>query len=313
MSSTFPKAVDITEVAARDGLQQEKALIPTERKIALIKAFAVAGARRIEATSFVSPRAVPQLADAADVVAGIRGLGPVIAALAPNEKGARRAAEAGVDEIVTFVSASESHSRANLNKGIAQAIADVEGVANVARETGKTFRSAIAVAFGCPFEGDVSPKTVSAIASSLKAFGIRSLTLGDTTGMASLRHVEALCGRLIEDHPDIALTLHFHDTRGLALVNVLAGLRLGITRYESAAGGVGGCPFAPGATGNVCTEDLIYMLSELGVETGFDLDKAIEAGLAVEQAVGRKLPGRLMRAGPRTRLHELDTVRRAIG
>jgi hydroxymethylglutaryl-CoA lyase len=313
MSSTFPKAVDITEVAARDGLQQEKALIPTKRKIALIKAFAAAGARRIEATSFASPRAVPQLADAADVVAGIRGLGPVIATLAPNEKGARRAAEAGVDEIVTFVSASESHSRANLNKTIAQAIADVEGVANVARETGKTFRSAIAVAFGCPFEGDVSPKTVSAIARSLKAFGIRSLTLGDTTGMASPRHVEALCERLIEDHPDIELTLHFHDTRGLALVNVLAGLRLEITRYESAAGGVGGCPFAPGATGNVCTEDLIYMLSELGVETGFDLDKAIKADLAVEQAVGRKLPGRLMRAGPGTRLQALDTVRRAIG
>jgi hydroxymethylglutaryl-CoA lyase len=313
MSPTFPKVVDITEVAARDGLQLEKALIPTDRKIALIKAFAAAGARRIEATSFVSPRAVPQLADAADVVTGIRGLGPIITALAPNEKGARRTAEAGVDEIVTFVSASESHSRANLNKGIAQAIADVEGVATVARETGKTLRSAIAVAFGCPFEGDVSPEAVSAIADSLKALGISSLTLGDTTGMASPRQVEAVCGRLLEDHPDIELTLHFHDTRGQALVNVLAGLRLGITRYESAAGGVGGCPFAPGATGNVCTEDLIYMLSELGVETGFDLDKAIDAALAVERAVGRKLPGRLMRAGPRTRLHPLDTVRRAIG
>jgi hydroxymethylglutaryl-CoA lyase len=313
MNPTFPKTVDITEVAARDGLQLEKALIPTERKIALIKGFAAAGARRIEATSFVSPRAVPQLADAADVVTGIRGLGPIIAALAPNEKGARRAAEAGVDEIVTFVSASESHSRANLNKGIAQAIADVEGVATVARETGKILRSAIAVAFGCPFEGDVSPEAVSAIAGSLKALGIRSLTLGDTTGMASPPHVEALCRRLLEDHPDIELTIHFHDTRGLALLNVLAGLRQGITRYESAAGGVGGCPFAPGATGNVCTEDLIYMLSELGVETGFDLDKAIDAALAVERAVGRKLPGRLMRAGPRTRLHPLDTVRRAIG
>jgi hydroxymethylglutaryl-CoA lyase len=313
MSSTFPRAVDVTEVAARDGLQLEKALIPTDRKIALIKAFAAAGARRIEATSFVSPRAVPQLADAADVVTGIRELGPVIAALAPNEKGARRAAEAGVDEIVTFISASESHSRANLNKAIAQAIADVEGVATVARETGKTLRSAIAVAFGCPFEGDVSPEAVSAIAGSLKAFGIRALTLGDTTGMASPRHVESLCGRLLEDHPDIELTLHFHDTRGLALVNVLAGLRLGITRYESASGGIGGCPFVPGATGNVCTEDLIYMLSELGVETGFDLDKAIDAALAVERVVGRKLPGQLMRAGPRTRLHALDMVRRAIG
>jgi hydroxymethylglutaryl-CoA lyase len=227
MNPTFPKTVDITEVAARDGLQLEKALIPTERKIALIKGFAAAGARRIEATSFVSPRAVPQLADAADVVTGIRGLGPIIAALAPNEKGARRAAEAGVDEIVTFVSASESHSRANLNKGIAQAIADVEGVATVARETGKILRSAIAVAFGCPFEGDVSPEAVSAIAGSLKALGIRSLTLGDTTGMASPPHVEALCRRLLEDHPDIELTLHFHDTRGLALLNVLAGLRQG--------------------------------------------------------------------------------------
>jgi hydroxymethylglutaryl-CoA lyase len=313
MSSTFPKAVEITEVAARDGLQREKALIPTARKIALIKAFAAAGARRIQATSFVSPRAVPQLADGAEVVAGIRELGPVISALAPNEKGARRAAGAGVDEIVTFVSASESHSVANLNRPIAQAMADVARVAEVARETGKTLRSAIAVAFGCPFEGDVSPAAVSSIAGFLKALGIRSLTLGDTTGMASPGHVEAVCNRLADDHPEVELTLHFHDTRGLALLNVLAGLRLGIARYESAAGGVGGCPFVPGATGNVCTEDLVYMLSELGVETGFDLDKGIEAALAVEQCVGWRLPGRLMRAGPRTRRHPLDSVRRAIG
>jgi hydroxymethylglutaryl-CoA lyase len=309
----WPVRVEVTEVGARDGLQSEKAFVPTDRKIALIKAFAAAGAPRIEATSFVSPRAVPQLADAAEVVAATRGLGPIIAALVPNAKGAARAAAAGTDEMVAFISASESHSQANLNQSIAQAIAAVEPVAEIANQCGQRFRSAIAVAFGCPFEGDVPPSRVSAIAGSLKALGIRSLTLGDTTGMASPRHVEAVCGRLRDDHPDVALTLHFHDTRGMGLVNVLAGLRLGIDRYESASGGVGGCPFAPGATGNICTEDLVYMLSEHGVETGIDLEAAIEAAREVERCVGRPLPSRLLRAGPRTKLHPLASVRRAVG
>lgn len=309
----YPSTVDVTEVGTRDGLQSEALFVPTRQKIDFIKGFAAAGLRRIEATSFVSPRAVPQLADAADVVAGVQGLGSVIAALVPNAKGASRAAEAGVDEMVVFISASESHSGTNLNMTIDQAITAVEPVAQIAAESGTILRAAIAVAFGCPFEGDVPASTVSGIAARLRALGIRSLTLGDTTGMASPRHVEAVCGRLFDDHPDMKLTLHFHNTRGLGLVNVLAGLRLGIDRYESAAAGLGGCPFAAGATGNICTEDLVYMLSELGIETGIDLEAMTVVARDMERCLGRTLPGQIMRAGPRTKLHPLESVRRALG
>ncbi len=309
----FPSSVQVTEVGTRDGLQSEKQFVPTERKIAFIRGFAAAGLRRIEATSFVSPRAVPQLADASEVVGAVRDLGPTITALVPNAKGAERAVAAGVDEMMLFISASESHSNTNLNMPIDQAIAAATPVADIARREGKVLRAAIAVAFGCPFEGDVPTATVSRIAGRLKALGINSLTLGDTTGMASPRHVEALCGRLLEDHPDVELTLHFHNTRGLGLVNVLTGLRLGIDKYESAAAGLGGCPFAAGATGNICTEDLVYMLSELGIETGVDLDAMTEVALEMERCLGRPLPGQLMRAGPRSRLHPMDSVRRAVG
>lgn len=309
----YPSTVEITEVGARDGLQSEKVFVPTDRKIEFIRGFAAAGLKRIEATSFVSPRAVPQLADAEEVVAAVRGHGPVIAALVPNAKGAIRAAEAGVDEMVVFISASESHSSTNLNMSIDQALAAVEPVAAIAGRTGKVLRAAIAVAFGCPFEGDVPVPTVSAIARRLKALGIRSITLGDTTGMASPRHVEQVCGRLLDDHPELGITLHFHNTRGLGLVNVLSGLRLGIDRYESAAAGLGGCPFAAGATGNVCTEDLIYMLGELGIDTGVDLDAMVKVARDMERHLGRTLPGQLMRAGPRSRLHPIESVRRAVG
>ncbi len=309
----YPSKVQITEVGTRDGLQSEKQFVPTERKIDFIRGFAAAGLRRIEATSFVSPRAVPQLADASEVVIAIRGLGPTITALVPNAKGAARAVEAGVDEMMVFISASESHSKTNLNMSIDQALAAVEPVAQIALENGKVLRSAIAVAFGCPFEGDVPTSTVSRIAGRLKALGIKSLTLGDTTGMASPRHVEALCGTLFHDHPDVELTLHFHNTRGLGLVNVLTGLRLGIDRYESAAAGLGGCPFAAGATGNICTEDLVYMLSELGIETGIDLDSLIRVAKDMESCLGRTLPGQLMRAGPRSQLHPVESVQRAVG
>jgi len=308
-----PSKVQITEVGTRDGLQSEKTFVPTDRKIEFIKGFTAAGLQRIEATSFVSPRAVPQLADASEVVAAVRDIGPTIAALVPNAKGAMRAVEAGVDEMVVFISASESHSSTNLNMTVDKAIAAVEPVAEIARQSGIVLRAAIAVAFGCPFEGDVPTSTVSAIAARLIALGIDSLTLGDTTGMASPRHVEAVCGRLLTDHPDVRLTLHFHNTRGMGLVNVLTGLRLGIDRYESAAAGLGGCPFAAGATGNICTEDLVYLLSELGIETGIDLEAMIRVAKEMERCLGRPLPGQLMRAGPRTRLHPIESVRRAVG
>lgn len=309
----YPKSVAITEVGTRDGLQSEGRFVPTDKKISFIRSFIDAGFRRVEATSFVSPRAVPQLADAAEVVRATRDLGAAIAALVPNAKGARRALEAGADEMVVFISASESHSRTNLNMPIADALKAVEGVAEIAAGGGAVLRAAIAVAFGCPFEGDVEAAKVSAIAAELKSMGIGSLTLGDTTGMASPRHVEALCGRLSEDHPEMKLTLHFHNTRGLGLVNVMTGLKLGIDSFESACGGLGGCPFAAGATGNICTEDLVYLMRELGIETGIDLDAMIAVAKDMEETLGRALPGQLMRAGPRSRLHPIESVRRAVG
>jgi hydroxymethylglutaryl-CoA lyase len=309
----YPKSIELTEVGTRDGLQSESHFVPTEKKIALIRSVIAAGFRRVEATSFVSPRAVPQLADATEVVRATRGLGARIAALVPNAKGARRALEAGADEVAVFISASESHSRTNLNMPVAEALKAVEGVAEIAADGGMVLRGAIAVAFGCPFEGDVDPAGVSAIAATLKSMGVRTLTLGDTTGMASPRIVEAVCGRLSEDHPDLRLTLHFHNTRGLGLVNVMTGLKLGIDSYESAVGGLGGCPFAAGATGNVCTEDLVYLMAELGIETGIDLDATIAVAKELERELGRELPGQLLRSGPRSRLHPIGSVRRAVG
>ena len=309
----LPARVEITEVGTRDGLQAEPQFVPTARKIAFIEGFIAAGLTRIEATSFVSPRAVPQLADAAEVVAGVRGRGAVIAALVPNARGAERAIAAGVDEMMVFISASESHSRTNLNTDIAGALRAVGPVAELAGTSHTRLRGAIAVAFGCPYEGDVAPARVVEVARALADIGITSLTLGDTTGMASPRQVEAVVGALRQSCPDTDLALHFHNTRGLGLVNVMAGLNLGITRFESSIAGLGGCPFATGATGNDCTEDLVYLMAELGIDTGIDLAALTEVAREVERELGRTLPGQLMRAGPRWALHPLNSARRALG
>ena len=309
----MPKRVEITEVGTRDGLQSEAQFVPTHRKIAFIEGFIAAGLKRVEATSFVSPRAVPQLVDAAEVVAAVKGKGATISALVPNAKGAERAIAAGVDEMMVFISASESHSRTNLNMPIALALRAAEPVAELAAKAGIRLRGAIAVSFGCPFEGEIAPAKVAEIAGALAAMGITSLTLGDTTGMASPKHVEAVVRALGQSCPRSDLTLHFHNTRGLGLVNVMAGLNMGITRYESSIAGLGGCPFATGATGNVCTEDLVYMMMELGIETGIDLPRLTAVAREVERELGRALPGQLMRSGPRWNLHPLDGARRAVG
>lgn len=310
----LPNTALVTEVGTRDGFQMEAAFIPTATKIEVINALIAAGVRRIEATSFVSPRAVPQLADAAEVVAGIaRKPGPRIACLVPNAKGAVRAAAARVDEMVTFVSASESHNRANVNRSIEDSLAGFREVAEVAQRTGIAVHGAIAVAFGCPFEGDVPPARVVGMIGRMAELGIRAVSLGDTTGMATPPIVSRLCAAIRAAQPEIELTLHFHNTRGIGLVNVMAGLELGIRRYESSIGGLGGCPFAAGATGNICTEDLVYLLHELGIETGIDLAALIEVSTRVERVIGRALPGQVMKAGPRLRRHDLGSVRRAVG
>ncbi|MEO7762473.1 MAG: hydroxymethylglutaryl-CoA lyase, partial [Casimicrobiaceae bacterium] len=263
----------VTEVGTRDGLQSEKEFVPTQIKADLINALIDAGVKSFEATSFVSPRAVPQMADASDVMALIhRRPGLRLTGLVPNARGAERAAAAKVDMMACFVSASETHTQANLNKSIDAGLADFKELMPIARQFGIPVRGAVATAFGCPFEGEVSLDTVLRIIGTYIEGGARHITLGDTTGMATppvvTRTVEAIRSRF----PEAIISLHFHNTRGIGLANVMNGLELGIREYESSFGGLGGCPFAPGATGNICTEDLVYLLHECGYETGIDLD-----------------------------------------
>ena len=310
----WPARATIVEVGLRDGLQAERAILPTETKLDLARQLIAAGIRHLELTSFVSPRAVPQLADAEELLARLgRPAGVEITALVPNAKGAERAVRAGVGGMVVFLSASESHNRKNLNRGIDQSLADVAEVTMIGEAAGIPVHAALSVAFGCPFEGDVPLDRVVGIAEELAMLGIRRLSLGDTTGMATPPLVRERVEALREKLPRLELALHFHNTRGIGLCNVMAGLDCGIDRFESSIGGLGGCPFAAGATGNVCTEDLVYLLEECGVETGIDLEAAIAAAKAVERAVGRSLPGQVMKAGPRSRLHPLDAVATATG
>ena len=306
--------VRVTEVGTRDGFQSEKEFIPTAVKAELINALIEAGVTSFEATSFVSPRAVPQLADASQVMEMIvRKPGVRLTALVPNARGAERAAAARVDMMASFVSASETHCQANLNKSIDAAIADFNEFAPIAKKFGIALRGAVATAFGCPFEGEVKIENVLKIVDAYMAAGARHISLGDTTGMATppvvTRTVEAIRAR----HPDAIIALHFHNTRGIGLANVMNGLDLGIREYESSFGGLGGCPFAPGASGNICTEDLVYLLHECGYETGIDIDKLAVVARRVQDLMQRQLPGQFMRSGPRLKLSSLESVRRAVG
>jgi len=303
----------ITEVGTRDGFQAEERFIDTAVKAEILDALIAAGVRRFEATSFVSPRAVPQLADAHEMLDRLtRRKDAHIAALVPNARGAERALGAGVDEIVCFVSASESHNRANLNSAIDVALGNVAEVASLVR--GKVrMRGAVACAFGCPFEGEVPVDAALRVVDAYAALGFEALTFGDTTGMATPPTVTRLVEATLRRHPRLPIALHFHNTRGVGLANVMVGLSLGIREYESSIAGLGGCPFAPGATGNVCTEDLVYLLEESGYDTGIDLDALIAVARRVEQVIGRPLPGQVMKAGPRLRTFAPDVARRAVG
>jgi len=309
-----PSEVTVIEVGPRDGFQIERDFIPTATKTLLINQLVEAGLPEIEFSSFVSPRAVPQLADADEVFAGIdRTRGTRFSALVPNAKGAARAAEAGVDEIRVFLSASDSHNRKNVNRSVEESLQGFEEVMAVARKAGLPVSGAIATAFGCPFEGDVPVEQVGYVAKRYSELGMVGVSLGDTTGMATPPLVAERCRYLREHLPDLEVTLHFHNTRGIGLVNVMAGLDEAVDRYESSFAGLGGCPFAAGATGNICTEDLVYMLHEMRIETGVDLDKLCGAARAIEKVLGRSLPGQVMKAGPRLKLHPMDEVQTAVG
>jgi hydroxymethylglutaryl-CoA lyase len=294
-----PNRVYLTEVGMRDGFQMESQFVPTDTKIEIGEALIAAGVRQIEITSFVSPKAVPQLADAAEVVARLRGRGASLRALTPNIRGAERAIESGVDGIVAFISASETHNQKNINRSIDESLAVVAQMAAIAHAGKAELHGAIATAFGCPFEGEIKIRNLLKIARCYSHCGVRDVILGDTTGMATPPTVRRLCDALRSELPELRLSLHFHNTRGIGMANVLTGLDLGIDSYESSIGGLGGCPFAIGATGNVCSEDLVYLFKELGIETGIDLEALIVVAKTVESLFGRTLLGQVMKAGPR--------------
>jgi isopropylmalate/homocitrate/citramalate synthase len=280
LSLTLPHSVQIVEVGPRDGLQNEHALVPTAQKIAFIQLLAEAGLPVVEATSFVSPRAIPQLSDASEVMANLSRL-PTTSypVLVPNLKGMERALSAGVRSIAVFTAASESFTRHNINATIAESLANFRPVIAQAQQAGVPVRGYISTVFGCPYEGAVDPRQVLRVARELLEMGVSELSLGDTIGVATPNQVVEVLDLLLNEGqiPMEQLAVHFHDTRGTALANVLTALQMGITIVDSSAGGLGGCPYAPGAAGNLATEDLLYMLHGLGISTGVDLEKVVAA------------------------------------
>ena len=299
-----PDNVSVYEVSPRDGLQNEKATVPLGDKLRLIEALTTAGLKRIEATSFVSPKWIPQLADADDVaralprIAGKRDV--VFSALVPNARGLERAKAAGMKEIAVFLSASETHNQKNVNKSIAETLKAFESTIGPARDAGMRVRGYVSTVWGCPYEGAVDPKRALGIAQALISMGCYQISLGDTIGVGTPRQTRDIVKMMLAEIPTTAIALHMHDTRGTALANILTGLELGIRDFDSSVGGLGGCPYAPGAAGNVATEDLVYMLHGMGIETGIDLERLVEAGRAAESIVGRALPGKVHQAGVRS-------------
>jgi hydroxymethylglutaryl-CoA lyase len=298
----LPATVSIREVGPRDGLQNEDP-VPTDAKVRLLDALSATGVRRIEAVSFVHPKAIPQMADADEVWArATKAPGVRYSALVPNSKGAQRALAAGFTEIEVVVSASDTHNRRNVNRSTAESLDDIAGLIALLHEHGATAEVIVATSFGCPYEGDVDPARVAGIVDRVVADGADRVAFGDTTGMATPRRVREVLTAVRDRQPDVPILLHFHNTRGTALANLLAALELGVTEYDASVGGLGGCPYAPGASGNVATEEVVHMLHDMGVDTGIDLEALLEAARLAEELVGRRLPSGVLRAGPRTRL-----------
>jgi len=299
--SDLPRQISVREVGPRDGLQNEQP-VPTQAKIELIDRLSTTGVERIEAVSFVRPDAIPQMADADAVWGGIeRAAGVRYSALVPNLRGAIRALDRGLTEIEAVVSASDTHNRKNVNRSTAESLDDIAAVFALAHDRGASCQVIVSTAWGCPYEGDVPVERVVATASRAVADGADTISFGDTTGMATPTRVRALVGEFRSANPEVGLNLHFHNTRGTGLANVLAALELGVADFDASVGGLGGCPYAPGATGNIATEELVHMVEDMGVDTGIDLDAMIEAAAAAERIIGRQLPSQVLRAGPRSR------------
>ncbi|MCC7124129.1 MAG: hydroxymethylglutaryl-CoA lyase [Acidobacteria bacterium] len=297
MSATLASRVTVVEVGPRDGLQNEKGVVPTERKIAFVDALSAAGHQVIEVSAFVSPKWVPQMADAAEVFAGItRQDGVRYTALVPNLAGLARAKDAGVREIAIFAAASETFSRRNINQSIDESLVTYRAVCDAALADGMRVRGYLSTCFGCPFEGHVPPSRVADVAARLLDLGVFEIGVSDTIGVAHPGQVPDVLDAVTRQVPLEKVALHFHDTRGTALANVLAGLQYGVTTFDSAAGGLGGCPYAPGASGNLATEDLLYMLHGLGIETGVSLDGVVAASQLLRGSIAHALPSRYLQA-----------------
>ncbi|MDQ3841769.1 MAG: hydroxymethylglutaryl-CoA lyase [Actinomycetota bacterium] len=294
----LPESVKVKEVGPRDGLQAEEAILSTEDKIRLIDCLAYAGLREIETSSFVHPKAIPPLSDAEDVFANLeRRPGVVYSAIVPNERGAQRAVEAGVDEIQVFLAVTESYNQNNVRMSVEESLEQSSRIAEIAQRSDLPFVAVLSVAFGCPYEGPVGQERVLELSGRLIELGAQEITYGDTTGMAYPTQVRELSQAYRESYPQTPLRMHFHNTRGMGLANVLAALEAGIDRIDASVGGLGGSPYAAGATGNISTEDLVHMLHEMGIKTGVDLGTLIGCAQLLEELLRHELPGQVMKAG----------------
>ena len=297
----LPEKISLREVGPRDGLQNEDP-VPTDAKVALLDKLSGTGVGRIEAVSFVRPQAIPQMADADEVWKQAKKNQAIrYSALVPNLKGATRALDAGFTELEAVVSASETHNRKNVNRSTGQSLDEIAEIIQLAHGRGATLQVIVSTAWGCPYEGDVPVARTVQVASRAVADGADSSSFGDTTGMATPTRVRRLVGAFRDAHPEQDLNLHFHNTRGTGLANVLAALELGVSDFDASVGGLGGCPYAPGATGNIATEEFVHMVEDMGIATGVDLNAMIEAAAEAERIVGRTLPSQVLRAGPRSR------------
>ena len=293
----LPARVTVYEIGPRDGLQNEARQVATADKIRFIDELVAAGIRHIEITSFVSPKWIPQLADGGEVARGVkRPEGVHMSALVPNRRGLDGALAAGMREVAVFLSASETHNKKNVNKTIAETLDAFAEVVPPALAAGLRVRAYVSTVFGCPYEGEVDPARVVDLVDRLREMGCYQLSLGDTIGVANPRQVEAVLGLILPRHPDPAIAVHFHDTQGTALANCLVALTMGVTTVDASAGGLGGCPYAPGASGNLATEDLVAMLHAMGVETGIDLDLLVDTSRRAASLVGHDLPSKYLKA-----------------
>lgn len=305
----LPTKVQVNDVLLRDGLQLEEKLLSVDEKFQLLQALVAAHVNVVEFGSFVHPKFVPQMANSGELFAHAKTLRNVqLISLVPNRKGVERAAAHGV-KIINFVfSASNTHNMQNVRKTTRESLAELATLQEYCTEQKMQLNASIATTFGCPFEGEVKPDTIVAIVKELTALNITYITLADTTGVANPKQVYTLMVRLTNDYPDVTFNMHFHNTRGLGLANVLASLQAGITHFDAALGGLGGCPFAPGATGNIATEDLVHMLAEMGIDTAIDLDQLLDAAKLLKSIIGHDLDSSVFKAGKASRRYPVEEL-----